>query len=615
MKKAVYISFIINLLVCIPLHSKDRISEHLYTLQHLINANLAYDSIAPIDSIIIWEQQLSPILEQENQTELFFRIKQLLVHVHSLHGNIGQAIDEARLMYEKAETLKYDLGIALSNTAIGDAYYCSNMSKEAIDAYKEAILQPVSSSEGNYYKEMAILHLKAIFIRERNPKEAKVYREMLLKSDAIHTNRTILFFHYCSDAAYYIMVGELQKAQDSFHEAEKIYDSCKEPYYYSPLLCSRGLYYEAIGENELALSCYDNVLQSIKQKMQSISYLQVSYLKADLLAKTGNPQEAARLYDKISHITDSIASPSYTHRINSLRASYQESRMKVENKIEHNRIFMGGILIGTVILAVIIYLALHILKQNKKIAESKKLLEQSRLNAESAMHAKSLFLSNMSHEIRTPLNALSGFSAILTEESIDNETKQQCNDIIQQNSELLLKLINDVIDLSSLEIGKMQFKFNECDIVALCRNVIDMVEKIKQTQAEVRFSTSLSSLKLTTDSARLQQVLINLLINATKFTAQGTITLELVKQTEDTALFSVSDTGCGISKENQNKIFNRFEKLDENAQGTGLGLSICQLIIEQLGGKIWIDPDYDKGARFLFTHPIRHAQIKKEEAR
>ena len=75
------------------------------------------------------------------------------------------------------------------------------------------------------------------------------------------------------------------------------------------------------------------------------------------------------------------------------------------------------------------------------------------------------------------------------------------------------------------------------------------------------------------------------------------------------------DTGCGISKENQNKIFNRFEKLDENAQGTGLGLSICQLIIEQLGGKIWIDPDYDKGARFLFTHPIRHAQIKKEEAR
>ena len=176
----------------------------------------------------------------------------------------------------------------------------------------------------------------------------------------------------------------------------------------------------------------------------------------------------------------------------------------------------------------------------------------------------------MSHEIRTPLNALSGFSSILTEESIDNETRKQCSDIIQQNSELLLKLINDVIDLSSLEVGKMKFKYERCDAVAICRNVIDMVEKIKQTNANVRFSTSLHSLELTTDNARLQQLLINLLINATKFTPQGSITMELEKQTEDIALFSVTDTGCGISPENQNKIFNRFEKLNENAQGTGL---------------------------------------------
>ena len=171
---------------------------------------------------------------------------------------------------------------------------------------------------------------------------------------------------------------------------------------------------------------------------------------------------------------------------------------------------------------VLIIIAIFRIKRtNNRLLQSQQEQEKAKKQAEKSIHTKSLFLSNMSHEIRTPLNALSGFSAILTEESIDNETKQQCNDIIQQNSELLLKLINDVIDLSSLEIGKMQFKFNECDIVALCRNVIDMVEKIKQTQAEVRFSTSLSSLKLTTDSARLQQVLINLLINATKFTAQG----------------------------------------------------------------------------------------------
>lgn len=239
-------------------------------------------------------------------------------------------------------------------------------------------------------------------------------------------------------------------------------------------------------------------------------------------------------------------------------------------------------------------------------------LMESKEKAETSDKLKSAFLANMSHEIRTPLNALSGFSSILTEESIDNDTRRQCNDIIQQNSELLLKLINDVIDLSSLDPGKLTFNFKECDAVNICRNVIDTVEKVKQTQAGVSFITSLDKLTLRTDESRLQQVLINLLINATKFTTEGNITLTLEKESETMALFTVTDTGCGIPPEKQNQIFNRFEKLNEGAQGTGLGLSICQLIIEQIGGKIWIDPEYTGGARFRFTHPI--GPTKEEEA-
>ena len=140
--------------------------------------------------------------------------------------------------------------------------------------------------------------------------------------------------------------------------------------------------------------------------------------------------------------------------------------------------------------------------------------------------------------------------------------------------------------------------------------------KVKQTQAELLFVTSLEELKIETDDSRLQQVLINLLINATKFTAEGAITLKLEKESDDMALFSVTDTGCGIPKEKQAHIFQRFEKLDENAQGSGLGLSICQLIIEQIGGRIWIDPDYDEGSRFLFTLPIRQTKgTQKKEGR
>lgn len=613
MKRNIYILFAISLLIrMLPLHSANSDTEHLSTLKRLIDSNIAYDSLAPMDSVIVWGQQISPILEKDNKMELSFNIRQLVVYLYSLRGDIGNAIDEAREMYEKAETIKYDFGMALSSAAIGDAYFCSNMPEEAIASYKEAIRHPAASPENNYYKEMTILKLIQTLILKERTQEAEKYRKMLSESKSIHSNQTLQFLTLATDVSYYIQKNELPNAHNCLLQAEQIYLSDKQPYYSTTYNYMQGRYNAAIGKHTLALQYYDNILTDIRQKMQSIIYLQIAYIKANLLIEMDHKKEAARLYEEISMITDSVIAPSYAHRINNLRASYEENRMKVENKAEFNRIFLGGIVIGIIVLGVMIYLVIHIVKQNKKIAESKIRMEQSRLNAENAMQSKSLFLSNMSHEIRTPLSALSGFSSLLTEQALDEETRRQCGDIIQQNSDLLLKLINDVIDLSNLEIGNMKFNFNYCDAIAICNNVIDTVNKVKQTQAELRFNTSLPSLKLYTDDSRLQQLLINLLINATKFTPQGNITLEVQQESKDFALFSVTDTGCGIPLEKQSSIFNRFEKLNEGAQGTGLGLSICQLIIERIGGKIWIDPNYTTGCRFYFTHPINPTKQGKE---
>lgn len=613
MKRNIYILFAISLLIrMLPLHSANSDTEHLSTLKRLIDSNIAYDSLAPMDSVIVWGQQISPILEKDNKMELSFSIRQLVVYLYSLRGDIGNAIDEAREMYEKAETIKYDFGMALSSAAIGDAYFCSNMPEEAIASYKEAIRHPAASPENNYYKEMTILKLIQTLILKERTQEAEKYRKMLSESKSIHSNQTLQFLTLATDVSYYIQKNELPNAHNCLLQAEQIYLSDKQPYYSTTYNYMQGRYNAAIGKHTLALQYYDNILTDIRQKMQSIIYLQIAYIKANLLIEMDHKKEAARLYEEISMITDSVIAPSYAHRINNLRASYEENRMKVENKAEFNQIFLGGIVIGIIVLGVMIYLVIHIVKQNKKIAESKIRMEQSRLNAENAMQSKSLFLSNMSHEIRTPLSALSGFSSLLTEQALDEETRRQCGDIIQQNSDLLLKLINDVIDLSNLEIGNMKFNFNYCDAIAICNNVIDTVNKVKQTQAELRFNTSLPSLKLYTDDSRLQQLLINLLINATKFTPQGNITLEVQQESKDFALFSVTDTGCGIPLEKQSSIFNRFEKLNEGAQGTGLGLSICQLIIERIGGKIWIDPNYTTGCRFYFTHPINPTKQGKE---
>lgn len=612
MSKYTYIIVLISLLNTHFAHSKPNDTNHLPTLLQLMDNNLAYDSITPPDSVIAWGQQLSPILEAGDQNELFFRLGGWLTHLYSMNGDIGPAIDEARQMYEKAEAMNYDLGIALSSAAIGDSYYCSNMPRKAIESYKEAIAYPTSASSNHFYKEMSTLQLISLLMEEGNMEEAAYYRYKLAQSASIKTNKSLQFFSLATDVTYYILKDDLHEAQKSYANAVQLYESDPQPYFRTTLYYMQGQYNEAAGNHAVALHYYDLALKSIHNKTRSVKYMQIAHSKAKLLINMGNKGEAAHLYDEISMITDSVVAPSYSHRINSLRASYRENRMIIENQTEANRIIMGGILVGFIVLAGIAYLASHILKQNKKIAASKLRLQQSRLKAENAIQTKSLFLSNMSHEIRTPLSALSGFSNLLTDQELDADTRRQCSEIIQQNSDLLLKLINDVIDLSNLEMGDMKFNFGYFDAITLCNNVIDTVNKVKQTSAEVRLSTSLQSLQIYTDDSRLQQLLINLLINATKFTPQGTITLEVEQQSESTALFSVTDTGCGIPLEKQAGIFNRFEKLNENAQGTGLGLSICQLIIERIGGEIWIDSNYTGGCRFCFTHPIQPTTKGKE---
>lgn len=151
----------------------------------------------------------------------------------------------------------------------------------------------------------------------------------------------------------------------------------------------------------------------------------------------------------------------------------------------------------------------------------------------------------------------------------------------------------------------MTFTQEKCDVVQVCTQALASVAQARRSANRFLFESPLESLELHTDIQRMQQVIINLLSNADKFTKNGTITLKVgLDEKKHVVLFSVSDTGCGIPLEKQKKVFERFEKLNEYAQGTGLGLAICKLIVKKWGGKIWVDPHYTQGARFLFTHPL-----------
>lgn len=245
-----------------------------------------------------------------------------------------------------------------------------------------------------------------------------------------------------------------------------------------------------------------------------------------------------------------------------------------------------------------------------ELLKSDKDLRIAKDKAEESNRLKSAFLANMSHEIRTPLNSIVGFSDVLAVGGNTEEEQQAYYQIIKTNSDLLLRLINDILDLSRLEANRVILTWEHCDIVQICRQVVASVSVSRHSDNQFLFISSHESFQMETDVQRLQQVIINLMSNADKFTKAGKIKLEFkVDEETNMAVFSVSDTGCGIPKEKQALVFERFEKLNEYAQGTGLGLSICKLIVHKWNGGIWVDPGYTGGARFMFSHPLN---IEKE---
>ena len=237
-----------------------------------------------------------------------------------------------------------------------------------------------------------------------------------------------------------------------------------------------------------------------------------------------------------------------------------------------------------------------------RVQRSNELIE-AKQRAEEADRMKSVFLANMSHEIRTPLNAIVGFSEIiaLTEDEVE---KAEYLNIIQKNSNLLLQLINDILDLSRIESGKSEMNFQLVEMTGL----IDEVEKVHRLKMKTAIRLNVirpdEEIWIMVDRNRITQVLFNFLSNAIKNTHEGAITLGLEVCGEWLKVY-VTDTGCGIAKEKLPLIFNRFEKLNDFVQGTGLGLPICQSIVERLGGKISVESEVGVGSTFVMTLPYR----------
>ena len=263
-----------------------------------------------------------------------------------------------------------------------------------------------------------------------------------------------------------------------------------------------------------------------------------------------------------------------------------------------------------------------------KRQETKKELVKAKEKAEESDRLKSSFLSNMSHEIRTPLNAIVGFSDMLGNDDIDDEEKVRFVPIIQENTNQLLHLIDDILDLSKMESDQLKIFKKECRVDKVLKYMVDVFNNQKTKigrEIDIRLKTEkqIEGLTINTDTVRLQQVLTNLIGNALKFTVLGYIEIGCTVQTKKDGKndgfiqFWVKDTGIGISEKEQKIIFDRFTKIEDDKtklyRGTGLGLAISKKLVNMLGGEMWVESSPDKGSTFYFTIPAD--EVEKPETK
>lgn len=546
-------------------------------------------------------------LDESQRYYTYFELERILIKSSLFRGEIRMAIAQSDQMYSKARALAYPFGNALALNAMGEVYSYTGRLREAGVAYEESLRLLDGMDGEDVHIRMLLVELIDYNLRIRNVNGASRYLARLNLYPEDRLSPLELAMRHISNASCQLFKGDLKAASHCLVQIGQL-ETQLIPEIRQYLLIIDARYLVATGEHEAALTAYNDFLQTEYARINHNIYKEALLEKADLLVKMGNKEEAYGQYDKVFSYIKTSFEKNYPKEIDRLCTRFQADQLAYQNerdRIVSMRFYLAGIIVSVLFLIFLLVLGW---KKIFRLKRSQMRQEAMKEKAVQAIQRKNMFLSNMSHEVRTPLNAIVGFSAVLTDEdeSFDDESRREFSEIIKVNSFQLLKLINDILDFSDFENDNITFNIRTHDAVKLCNEVVETVMASRKLEVEMRFDTDLSVLMLDTDDARLRQVLINLLVNATKFTEQGSIVLELKMADAGTALFSVTDTGCGIPPEKQHLIFERFEKLNDFVQGSGLGLSICQLIVKYMNGKLWVDSGYTRGARFCFTHPLKY---------
>ena len=572
------------------------------------------------DSIIAGVNRLKQYARSVGNAELYYWAwAARLVNYYIIQGEYNIALLEAEKMLQEAKGEKKQGSIAECYYALANVYAAKGLVKKSqefmlkeIDIFENANVFRYNIS--CQYSDAAKIYIDL--------GEAEKAPELLKK--ALKTSKST--YHEVTAKLVYV---SLYLAQGDTAAARKALEECRQMYMGEPSM-KRHIHYLydveidynwRVGNYNKALSVLDERETELRKKNNLTTLMALRKTKADILWDMDRKEEAAGLYrdflleqKKEKERNEEITTSEFATMLNLQQLNAEKVRLeKISQKkqLQNTRTILFSVL--GLLCIVVIFLwqqrklnaKLHRAKnkldeQNRTLIKAEEELRKAKEVAEQSNWLKTMFIQNMSHEIRTPLNSIVGFSGVLVDMLDEKEDIGQYVALIESNSKLLLKLVGDILDISILD-SEVEIKHNAVDVNACCQASIDAAGASFDPGVRLIFEPACDELIINSNYSYIVQVLDNLLGNASKFTHEGSVTLAYeVKKEENQLIFTVTDTGIGIPVEEQERVFERFVKLDNFSQGAGLGLSICRIVAERLGGYLRIDKGYTQGTRVIF---------------
>ena len=572
------------------------------------------------DSIIAGVNRLKQYARSVGNAELYYWAwAARLVNYYIIQGEYNIALLEAEKMLQEAKGEKKQGSIAECYYALANVYTAKGLVKKSqefmlkeIDIFENANVFRYNIS--CQYSDAAKIYIDL--------GEAEKAPELLKK--ALKTSRST--YHEVTAKLVYV---SLYLAQGDTAAARKALEECRQMYMGEPSM-KRHIHYLydveidynwRVGNYNKALSVLDERETELRKKNNLTTLMALRKTKADILWDMNRKEEAAGLYrdflleqKKEKERNEEITTSEFATMLNLQQLNAEKVRLEKtsqKKQLQNTRTILFSVL--GLLCIVVIFLwqqrklnaKLHRAKnkldeQNRTLIKAEEELRKAKEVAEQSNWLKTMFIQNMSHEIRTPLNSIVGFSGVLVDMLDEKEDIGQYVALIESNSKLLLKLVGDILDISILD-SEVEIKHNAVDVNACCQASIDAAGASFDPGVRLIFEPACDELIINSNYNYIVQVLDNLLGNASKFTHEGSVTLAYeVKKEENQLIFAVTDTGIGIPVEEQERVFERFVKLDNFSQGAGLGLSICRIVAERLGGYLRIDKGYTQGTRVIF---------------